>query len=171
MQKIYYIFISIVTFITIFITIFSEYSITNSTITLNKYYWPAPGFKSISSYFGNREKPTNGASTNHKGIDILASKGSSVHAIADGVVTYASFDKSGGYMIIISHQNKIKSSYAHLDPSMNVEVGDTVLKGDIIGKVGPKYLQDGRLNGATTGVHLHLGISKNNEYVNPLNFF
>ena len=44
MQKIFYIFISIVTFLTIFITILSS---ENSAFILNKkeYYWPTPGYR------------------------------------------------------------------------------------------------------------------------------
>ena len=74
-------------------------------------------------------------------------------------------------MIIISHDNDIISRYMHLDSKLLVEKGDIVTKGEIIGKVGPKYVENGKLNGATTGVHLHLGISKKNEYINPLDLF
>ena len=170
MQKIYYIFLSIVTILTIFITILSsENSAYN--IKINEYYWPTPGFNGISSYFGYRKSPTMGASSNHKGIDILANQGSGVSAIEDGVVQFASFDKNGGYMITILHNDNVKSFYMHLDSKMYVNVGDFVNKGDIIGKVGPKYIENGKLNGATTGVHLHLGISKNGKYINPLSLF
>ena len=74
-------------------------------------------------------------------------------------------------MVIISHPNNIESRYAHLDSKIFVQKGDIVGKGEIIGKVGPKYLEDGRLNGATTGVHLHLGVLKNGEFIDPLNLF
>lgn len=172
MQKTYYIFLSIVTILTIFITIFSgENSAYNFNVNNEKFYWPTPGFYGISSYFGNRNSPTKGASSNHKGIDILANQGSGVSAVADGVVKFAGWDNSGGYMITISHEDNTKSSYAHLDSKMYVQVGDIVKKGEIIGKVGPKYVENGKLNGATTGVHLHLGISVKGTYIDPLNFF
>ena len=167
MQKIYYSFISIVTILTIFITLLSS---ENSAYNLNKkeYYWPTPGFTGISSYFGKRKSPTKGASTYHKGIDILANQGTGVCAIDDGKVKFAAFDNAGGYMIIIEHDENMKSYYMHLDSKMYVKLGDSVKKGDIIGKVGPKYIENGKLNGATTGVHLHLGIWANGEYINPL---
>lgn len=171
MQKIYYIFLSVVTILTIFITVFSSENYSISTISVEEYYWPTPGFNGISSYFGYRNKPTKGASTYHKGIDILANQGSGVSAIDDGVVKFASWDNSGGYMIIISHANNVKSSYAHLDSKMYVKAGDEVKKGDIIGKVGPKYVENGKLNGATTGVHLHLGVSVKGEYIDPLSLY
>lgn len=173
MQKIYYIFLSIVISLTVFITAFSSgnYSISTNSNINKEYYWPTPGFVGISSKFGYRNRPTEGASTYHKGIDILAYQGSSVYSIADGVVTFASFDNSGGYMVVIKHEDDVKSSYAHLDSKLLVTVGKKVKKGECIGKVGPKYLENGKLNGATNGVHLHLGISKKGEYINPLNCF
>ena len=170
MQKIYYIFISIITILTIFITLLSsENSAYN--IKTNEYYWPTPSFKGISSYFGYRNRPTKGASSYHKGIDILANQGSGVSAIDDGTVQFAGFDNSGGYMITIKHNNNTKSSYMHLGSKMYVKKGDRVKKGNVIGVVGPKYIENGKLNGATTGVHLHLGISVNGKYVDPLTFF
>lgn len=167
MQKIYYIFISVITILTIFIVFLSS---ENSTCNIgtNKYYWPTPGFNGISSYFGYRKRPTNGASSYHKGIDILANQGCGVSAIDDGIIIFAAFDNAGGYMIIIEHSNNIKSFYMHLDSKMYVKLGDSVKKGDIIGKVGPKYIENGKLNGVTTGVHLHLGISVKGEYIDPL---
>lgn len=170
MQKIYYTFISIITILTIFITILSSENSVYIKNT-NKYYWPTPGFNKISSYFGYRKSPTKGASSNHKGIDILANQGTGVSAIEDGKVEFAKFDKYGGYMIIISHNNNVKSYYMHLDQKMYVEKGDTVKKGDVIGKVGGKYIENGKLNGATTGVHLHLGITKNGKYIDPLSMY
>ena len=54
---------------------------------------------------------------------------------------------------------------------LNILPSGVVKKGSIIGKVGPKYLKNGKLNGATTGVHLHLGVLKNGEFIDPLKLF
>ena len=170
MQKIFYIFLSLVSFLTIFITVFAIENFNFEEVN-SEYYWPTPSFSGISSYFGYRESPTKGASSYHKGIDILAYQGTGVASIEDGTIIFAGFDKSGGNMVIISHPNNMESRYAHLDSNILVQKGDKVSKGEIIGKVGPKYLEDGRLNGATTGVHLHLGVLKNGEFINPLNLF
>ena len=74
-------------------------------------------------------------------------------------------------MVIISHSNDLESRYAHMDSDIWVKKGDRVERGEKIGKVGPKYIEDGKLNGATTGVHLHLGISRNGKFINPLDMF
>lgn len=170
MEKIFYTFISFTTFLTIFIVILSGENSANIK-TNSKYYWPTPGFTGISSKFGYRKRPTKGASTYHKGIDILANEGTTIYAIEDGTITFAGFSSSGGYMVIISHENGIVSRYAHMAEEIPVTNGQKIKKGESIGKVGPKYLKNGKLNGATTGVHLHLGISKNGDFVNPLDFF
>lgn len=74
-------------------------------------------------------------------------------------------------MVIIEHPNNMESRYAHMDSEIFVKKGCKVERGEKIGKVGPKYLENGQLNGATTGVHLHLGIRKNEEFINPLEVF
>lgn len=168
MQKIFISIISFTIFVTIFITIMSGENSANFKIQTTYYYWPTPNFHGISSYFGYRKSPTKGASSNHKGIDILANEKSIVCAISDGKVKYAGFNASGGYMVIISHEKNIESRYAHLDPNLYVKKGEDIKKGSIIGRVGPKYLKNGKLNGATTGVHLHLGILKDGEFIDPL---
>ena len=63
-----------------------------------------------------------------------------------------------------------------------LKFGDKVKQGQVIGRVGPKYVygvpgnqysdSSGRpTNGATTGCHLHLGIRIDGKYQNPLDFF
>ena len=101
----------------------------------------------------------------------MAYQGSDICAIENGVVLFAGWDKSGGYMVKIKHNYDITSSYCHMDEIIKVKTGDIVYKGQIIGAVGPKYLSNGKLNGATTGVHLHFAITKNGKYSDPLELF
>ena len=87
---------------------------------------------------------------------------------------------ANGFTIKIEN-NDFLISYSHVSPNFIVDVGDYVIKGQIIGNVGPKYVSNvpnnpykdstGKsTNGATTGSHLHFCIKKNNKYVNPLDY-
>ena len=149
----------------------------------NKYgfIWPIPGYTRISSYFGKREKPTQGASTYHKGVDIPAPEGTNLIATCDGEITFTGFLGGGGYTITLSTTDGLKITYCHVSPNYIVSKGDKIEQGQIIGKVGPKYVDNvpGNIykdstgkytNGATTGCHLHIGFRLNDEYVNPLEY-
>ena len=158
----------------------------DSQITISSRYfiWPIPGYTTISSYFGKRNSPTQGASSYHLGLDIPAPEGTYLYAIDDGVVTFASWGAGGGYTIVldlINYEN-ISVSYCHVSPTMFVEYGETVSRKEIIGMVGPKNVyginnnpykdENGNpTNGATTGCHLHFAIKENGNNVNPLNFY
>lgn len=183
-------FILVLIFLTLFISIFFIPQ-TNSNkefinfIDTGGLIWPAPGYYRINSPFGKRHAPTSGASTFHKGIDIGAPEGSSYVAVTNGTITFVGFLGGGGYTITITDENiengEIKYSYCHSDPNFLVSVGEKVLKGQVIGKVGPKNVygvygnryfdsNGNPTNGATTGPHLHFGMRINGEYVNPLNY-
>ena len=107
--------------------------------------------------------------------------GTNIISISSGIVTYVGFLGSGGYTVTVKN-NDITSSYCHVSPSFLVYVGQSVTKGMIIAKVGPKNVygvynnpykdSDGNpTNGATTGPHLHLTIKKDGIAVNPLDYF
>ena len=150
-------------------------------ISLSGFAWPIPGYTTITSYFGKRQSPTQGASSFHKGLDIGAPEGSVLIAVIDGTITYTGFLGGGGYTITLSKEN-MKITYCHVSPNFLVKVGDEVIRGQIIGQVGPKYVygvkgntykdETGKpTNGATTGCHLHFGIRIENEYMDPLSYY
>lgn len=160
-----------------------ENRIIGEDIEISEYgfAWPIPGYNKITSYFGKRNSPTQGASSYHKGIDIGAPEGTVLIAVADGKITYTGFLGGGGYTITLSIED-MKITYCHVSPTFIVEVGQKVERGEIIGYVGPKYVYEVKgntytdstgkpTNGATTGCHLHLGIRVNGEYTNPLNYY
>ena len=183
-------FVSIIVIVpTLFIPAFSS----NSNLEINPelyetfnisgsiFYWPVPGYSRISSYFGNRNSPTAGASSFHQGIDIPAPAGTYLVAVFSGTVSYIGFNGSGGYAIHIENNN-LQFIYHHGSPNYIVKIGDYVYSGQIIGQVGPKYVYGVKnnpykdntgkpTNGATTGPHLHFTIKKDGKAVNPLNYF
>lgn len=125
------------------------------------FIWPCPSSRRITSYFGPRPRPTAGASTNHKGIDIGAGYGAAIVASAGGRVTTSTYSSSAGNYIVISHGNGLSTVYMHCS-ALYVSVGETVTQGQTIAGVGS--------TGYSTGNHLHFGVIKNGSYVNPLNY-
>ncbi len=123
--------------------------------------WPCPSSSRITSTFGDRSSPTEGASTNHKGIDIGAASGSSVIAAAGGTVVIATYSASAGNYIMLSHGGGVYTVYMHLS-SIGVSTGESVSRGSTIGTVGS--------TGYSTGPHLHFGIRINGSYVNPSSY-
>ena len=118
----------------------------------------------ISSNFGYR---TLGTKHMHNGIDIPTSVGTPVYPISSGVISQIDFSSSYGHYIIITYANGYKSLYGHLSGKYPCNIGDSVNSNNIIGYVGPKYLSNGKLNGFTTGPHLHFTLYKNNKLINP----
>lgn len=121
-------------------------------------FWPTPS-RRITSSFGYRTDPFTGKSAFHAGIDIGGNVGDPVYAAAAGKVTTVQKDGSRGNYIIIQHPGGLETWYMHLS-SAAVKVGDTVLKGGTIGRLGN--------TGRSTGPHLHFQVMKQHQPVNPL---
>ena len=120
--------------------------------------WPCPSSKRVTSDYGPRTSPTNGASSNHKGIDIGAAYGADIVAADGGTVLVATYSSSGGNYVIIDHGGGLCTVYMHAS-SLTVSAGQTVSKGQVIAKVGT--------TGNSTGNHLHFGVTLNGVYVSP----
>lgn len=120
--------------------------------------WPCPASSRITSRFGARSSPTEGASSNHKGIDIGAPTGTNIVAAASGTVVVSTYSYSAGNYIMINHGGGVYTVYMHASKLL-ASVGDSVKKGEVIAKVGS--------TGYSTGPHLHFGIRVNGTYVNP----
>ena len=121
--------------------------------------WPVSG--RITSYFGGRKSPGGIGSTNHKGIDIAAPKGTPVYAADGGTVTYAGWMSGYGYLVQINHGNGYVTYYGH-NSSLLVSVGQHVYKGQQIARVGS--------TGNSTGNHCHFEVRYNGVAKNPLNY-
>lgn len=125
------------------------------------FVWPCPSSYTISSGFGYRESPTEGASSNHLGIDIAAPTGSAIVAAASGTVVIAQYSASAGNYVSISHGNGVYTIYMHAS-ALYVSVGQQVGAGEAIAAVGS--------TGYSTGAHLHFAVTVNGAYVNPSNY-
>lgn len=118
------------------------------------------GYKLTASY-GEMRHPITNAKRLHRGIDLKAPAGTTVKAAGDGTVLEAGMKGNYGNCIIIAHDEIYQTLYAHLE-SCDVQVGDVVTAGQLIGKVGN--------TGASTGPHLHYEVRKNGVAVDPAAF-
>ncbi|MBN9201805.1 MAG: peptidoglycan DD-metalloendopeptidase family protein [Microbacterium chocolatum] len=114
--------------------------------------WPFPVGVPISYGYGMR------SGNLHEGLDFVPGDGAPIQAITDGVVRVAtSAGGAYGVHVIIDHEidgQLVSSHYAHMQyDSLQVEVGDTVTAGTIIGLTGN--------TGRSFGAHLHFEILMN----------
>ena len=123
-----------------------------------------------------RLHPTLGYYRMHNGVDIGVPMNTPVYASAAGIVSKIVRVKNpnkrnsscGGNMVYVKHRIKGKeytTVYMHLH-SINVKLQDFVTTGSIIGKSGGGESYDY----CTTGPHLHFGVMKGSNYVNPRNY-
>lgn len=97
----------------------------------------------------------------HKGVDYGAPTGTRVKATGDGIVEFAGRQGGYGNLIIIRHQGKYTTHYAHLSGfAAGIRKGARVSQGDVIGFVGA--------TGWATGPHLHYEFRINDVHQNPL---
>lgn len=97
----------------------------------------------------------------HKGVDLQAPVGTKVRSTADGVIDFVGQQRGYGNVIIIKHNAKQTTLYAHLNEFADgLQVGSKVRQGDTIGTVG--------MTGWTTGPHLHFEFLIDGEHVDPM---
>lgn len=95
-----------------------------------------------------RFHPILGVWTAHRGVDYAAPTGTKVMAVADGVVEFVGARGGYGNLVILRHQDKFLTYYAHLNAyAPKLAVGDKVTQSQTIGFVG--------MTGLATGPHLH----------------
>ncbi|MCD6321468.1 MAG: M23 family metallopeptidase [Clostridiales bacterium] len=95
----------------------------------------------------------------HSGLDIDGNTGDPIVAANGGKIVFSGELVRTGNTIIIDHGMELFSSYLHMS-ELDVNVGDFVEKGDLIGKVGS--------TGFSTGPHLHWSITLYGNYMSPL---
>lgn len=98
----------------------------------------------------------------HLGLDLASLRHAPIPAANTGKVVHASPLGIYGNCVIIDHGLGLQSLYSHMS-QIDVQVGQDVARGDIIGKTGS--------TGLAGGDHLHFGVYISGTPVQPLEWF
>ena len=97
----------------------------------------------------------------HKGVDYGSPYGSPIRAVADGEISFSGDRSAYGKTVIIKHDSKRTTLYAHMSNIDSIsKIGKKIKRGDVIGYVGR--------TGRVTGTHLHYELRINGVHVDPL---
>ncbi|MET1756932.1 M23 family metallopeptidase [Novosphingobium sp. RD2P27] len=118
----------------------------------------APVAGRITSTFGMRRHPILGFVRRHAGVDYGARHGTPIHAVSDGVVSFAGRHGGHGNYVRLDHGGGNGTGYAHMS-RIAVRSGAQVRAGQVIGYVGS--------TGLSTGPHLHFEAYRGGRTVNP----
>ncbi|MDC1451715.1 M23 family metallopeptidase [Vicingaceae bacterium] len=117
----------------------------------------------MASGYGMRMHPIYKRMKMHTGMDFSAERGTEIYATGAGKVVHTETSRRGyGNKIIIDHGYGYKTLYAHMS-SFNVRQGQEITRGQTIGYVGN--------TGTSVSPHLHYEVWKDDQKVNPVNFY
>jgi murein DD-endopeptidase MepM/ murein hydrolase activator NlpD len=115
----------------------------------------------VSSGFGMRLHPLHKAWRAHQGVDYAAPAGTRVRAVGDGSVEFAGRQGGYGNLVIVRHDSRVSTFYAHLKAfGRGIRTNARVAQGDTVGLVGQ--------TGWATGPHLHYEFRVAGAARNPL---
>lgn len=140
----------------------SEESVVQTAVVADYFVYPLTG--EITKDYSDTQlifsKTYNDWRT-HNGIDIKGSFGENIHAAGDGKISEVYYDELYGNTIVIDHGNGIYIYYCGLD-KVDFKAGQTVHANDTIATLGELPFEN------LDGVHLHLEVKKDGEYINPM---
>jgi murein DD-endopeptidase MepM/ murein hydrolase activator NlpD len=131
-----------------------------------RFAWPTTGNISqpygCTGYYVN--PPRGSCAHFHDGIDIANSAGTPVRAAANGVVVMVGWNPweyNPAFIVVIAHGGGVSTLYAHMQPTYSVRAGQTVKRGQLVGRMGS--------TGGSFGSHLHFEVWAGGDWqpVNP----
>ena len=131
-----------------------KYNLFESATSATNFVLFPPVSGTISEAYNAKEK--------HYAVDIVVAKDTPIKATADGIVIFAEWTASTGYVIIIEHSYGLISIYKH-NASLTKTQGDLVKAGEVIATAG----NTGELS---TGPHLHFELWSDGYPIDPTNF-
>lgn len=114
--------------------------------------WPIASVPvgTYTSKWGDRTAPTEGATTNHDGVDIGAKEGTPIKCCAPGKIYRKRYTSARGYYVVVDHGKQHWTVYQHMQGHSPLAEGTKVNAGQVIGYVGQ--------TGISSGPHLHLEV-------------
>lgn len=131
-----------------------KYNLFESATSATNFVLFPPANGSISEAYNVKEK--------HYAVDIVVAKDTPIKATADGIVIFAEWTATTGYVILIEHSYGLISVYKH-NAALTKAQGDLVKAGEVIATAG----NSGELS---TGPHLHFELWNDGYPINPTNF-
>jgi murein DD-endopeptidase MepM/ murein hydrolase activator NlpD len=119
-------------------------------------------YSRITSMFSQRRfHPVLKTYRPHYGVDYGAPVGTPVQVTANGVVTFAGWDRGGGNVVKVRHGGGYVTAYLHLSRfASGIRPGARVRQGDIVAYTGA--------TGLASGPHLDYRVQHNNQWIDPL---
>lgn len=123
---------------------------------------------SVSSNFGKRTAPIQGASSNHQAVDFRVPNNHPVHSTINGTVTRVG--RLGGYGLTVEVRDAYGYThrFAHLS-SANVKPGQQITPGKVFALTGG--VRGNPNSGTSTGPHLHYQIIRGNTSIPPYTYY
>ena len=120
-------------------------------------------FAQIGASVGSRTNPFYKVQMQHNGLDIIASSGEAVYAVADGVVSDIKRSRKGlGNVVTLTHKDGYMTRYAHL-ADIQVAKGRSIKAGALVGYVGT--------SGHSYVPHLHYEVCRDTVVLDPVSHF
>ena len=123
--------------------------------------WIFPVEGVITSACGERTNPILKKWEMHDGLDIAVAEGTDVIAVISGTVTEVRTSATYGKLLKYETEDGYEVMYAHLSAVL-VKKGEEIRQGQVIARSGN--------TGLSTGPHLHYGIRKDGEILDPMEF-
>ncbi len=131
-----------------------KYNLFESATSVSNFILFPPANGEITEPYNAQEK--------HYAVDIVVANGTPIKATADGIVVFAEWTATTGYVVILEHSYGLISVYKH-NASITKNQGDLVKAGEVIATAG----NEGELS---TGPHLHFELWNDGYPINPTNF-
>jgi murein DD-endopeptidase MepM/ murein hydrolase activator NlpD len=157
-------------------TTLTEYTTTTTTTTVTTLTFTVPAVtaapveqpvppvqgKSILAFSHGElmKSGTTGIWATHNGTDFAAAIGSDVYCTLDGTVTEIKRDPLWGVCVTVLHNDGTVSRYCGLNEALNVQSGNVLERGTVIGTVG-------NTNEAESAMepHLHFEVMRNDVFI------